>query len=105
MKRLSCQEVGSVPVRGRVYPVVAMKRILSVLLLVAAVCAGCATRYSLVLNNGEVLTSHGKPTFDAQQGRYFYKDVSGKTASVPASKVREVAPASMVKKEGTQFNK
>jgi hypothetical protein len=81
-----------------------MKKILPVLLLSAAVCAGCVTRYSLVMNNGEVLTARGRPTYSAEQGRYFYKDANGKPASVPASKVREVAPASMVKKEGTQFN-
>lgn len=91
--------------RDSFYPVVDMKKILPILLLIATVCAGCATRYSLVMNNGEILTAHGKPTYNAQQGRYYYTDASGKPASVPASKVREVAPASMVDKEGTQFNK
>ena len=82
-----------------------MKKILPVLLLIAAICAGCATRYSLLLTNGEVVTAHGKPTYNAEQGRYYYKDVNGKLSYIPASKVREVAPASMADKGSEQFIK
>lgn len=82
-----------------------MKKIISVLLLIAAICTGCTTRYSLILTNGDVITSMGKPKFDEQKGYYLYKDADGQTNIVFASKVREVAPSSMADKGGTQFLK
>jgi hypothetical protein len=82
-----------------------MKKILPVLLLIAAVCAGCVTRYSLTMTNGEVVTARGKPTYNAEKGGYYYKDANGKLSFVFASKVREVAPASMAGKGNSQFIK
>ena len=82
-----------------------MKKILPILLLIVAACAGCVTRYSLVLTNGDIITAQGKPTYDAQKGRYYYTDANGQPASVFASKVREISPANMVDKGGTQFLK
>jgi hypothetical protein len=82
-----------------------MQKILSLLLLALALCGGCATRYNLTLTNGEVVTSKGKPTYDEQKAGYFYKDINGGRHFVFASKVREVAPASMADKNGSQFIK
>jgi hypothetical protein len=82
-----------------------MKKTVSVLLLVAALCSGCATQYSLVLTNGEVITSRGKPRFDAEKGGYIYKDSSGQSNFVFAGKVREVEPSSMAAKSGPNFLK
>ena len=80
-----------------------MKKIISILVLATVICAGCATRYSIVLNDGEVLTARGKPKFDQQKGYYTYKAADGQTNIIFAGKVREVAPSSMVEKSGTQF--
>lgn len=76
---------------------------ISVLLLLLAVLGltGCARSYVITLNNGSRITSHGKPKL--QGGAYFYKDTEGKPASVPAGRVREIAPASMAAPEGKQF--
>jgi hypothetical protein len=79
-----------------------MKKILPVLLLVA-VCAGCSTQYRLTLTNGDVITSRGKPKYDAEKGCYYFKDANGETNMIFAGKVREIAPASMADKGGSQF--
>ena len=81
-----------------------MKKIISILALAAVVCTGCATRYSITLNNGDVITSRGKPKHD-ERGYYFYKDANGQTNVIPAGRVREISPASMADKGGTQFLK
>jgi hypothetical protein len=82
-----------------------MKRILSVVLFALVVCAGCASNYSIILTNGDVLSSHGKPTYNPQDGYYYYKSIYGETNRVFGAKVREVGPASMADKGGAQFLK
>ena len=82
-----------------------MKKILPIILLALVACSGCRSTYNLTLTNGDVLTSHGKPTYDPQQARYYYRDIHGQTNSIPASKVREIAPADMADKGGSQFLK
>jgi hypothetical protein len=81
-----------------------MNKLIPILLLVALVCAGCSTRYSIILNNGDVITSRGKPQYN-EKGYYLYKDMDGQTNVIFASRVREVAPSSMADKGGTQFLK
>ena len=80
-----------------------MKKNILFLLLALFVCVGCASHYDITLNNGMVVTSHGKPHLDKDKGRYIYTDASGKPASVSVLRVREIAPQSMRKKEGSQF--
>lgn len=80
-----------------------MKRILPALLLSLALCDGCATKYSIILNNGDIITSKGRPTYDSQRVGYYYNDIHGQKSFVFASKVREVAPASRADKNGSQF--
>lgn len=80
-----------------------MKKNVLVLLLALIACAGCATHYDMLLTNGMVITSHGKPHLDKEGGRYLYTDANGKPAAIPRLRVREIAPQSMRKKEGSQF--
>ena len=80
-----------------------MKKNVLILLLALFVCAGCASHYDITMNNGMVVTAHGKPHLDKEKGRYIYTDASGKPASVSILRVREIAPQSMRKKEGSQF--
>jgi len=80
-----------------------MKKSFLVLLLTAAVCGGCATRYDITLTNGDVITARGKPRFDKDKQRYFYTDASGKPANVSGMKVREVAPESMREPDNSKF--
>ena len=74
-----------------------MKRAFFSLALGLMVGSGCANSYVIKLNNGLRLTSATKPKL--KNGHYVYTDASGKTASVPAGRVREIEPASMANEE------
>lgn len=80
-----------------------MKYKIPLLLAVGALAlAGCTRRYVITTHNGTQVTTSSKPKL--QQGVYIFKDASGKKAYVPAGRVREVSPASMVSEDKTRFN-
>jgi hypothetical protein len=68
------------------------------LLLALAFCAGCASRYNITLNNGEVITSRGKPKLDKDHAGYNFTDASGNPDYVSLGRVQEIAPRSWKKK-------
>lgn len=75
------------------------KRMKSLLLLsfalgLALTCAGCARFYNVQLNNGQVITSRGKPHYDKANSVFTFTDALGQPRRVPAGSVRSVAPAS-----------
>lgn len=78
-----------------------MKQISLTLILLPLLLAGCARHYVMTLNNGARITAVGKPQL--QGGAYVFKDVHGRQATLPAGRVSEIAPASMVKKESGVF--
>ena len=80
-----------------------MKRISLLLLLAVALCAGCASRYNITLNNGDIVTSKGKPKYDKQRNGYFYTDALGNTNYISAFRVREIGPASSSKSDKDNF--
>ena len=80
-----------------------MKKNILVLLLAVIVGAGCATHYDIILNNGMVITAHGKPHLDKEKGRYLFTNASGKPDAISVLRVREIAPQSMRNKKGSQF--
>ena len=82
-------------------PLPAMKRVLLAIVLGSSLLTGCTRHYVITLNNGARITTVGKPQL--QRGSYVFKDAKGQPAAVPAGRVREVAPASMVKDENSQF--
>jgi len=69
-----------------------MKRLVSLVLLSLVVSAGCVRRYEVTLTNQRVITSHGKPKYDKEQGIFRFKDAEGKEHIVPSFTVREIAP-------------
>jgi hypothetical protein len=71
---------------------------ISLLLLALALCAGCASNYNITLNNGEVVTSRGKPKLDKGKTGYYFTDASGNPDYVSLGRVKEIAPASWKKK-------
>jgi len=79
-----------------------MKKISLLLLLSLTVLCGCAHTYVITLDNGKRVTTASKPKL--QNGRYVFKDAMGRPSYLAASRVREIAPASMVKEEKSMFN-
>jgi hypothetical protein len=63
--------------------------------------AGCARHYVMTLNSGAHITTLGKPKL--QNGAYLYKDVQGQAGVIPAGRVAEIAPASMVPERKEPF--
>ena len=63
-------------------------------MLAVALCAGCRSTYKMTLNNGEVVTSRGKPQYDASKGSWTYTDGEGKKQVISAVSVRNVQPSS-----------
>ena len=74
-----------------------MKQLCLVLLIAPLICVGCARHYVITLHNGNRITAQGKPQI--QGGSYHFKDAQGNPASVGASRVADIAPASMLKKK------
>ena len=58
---------------------------------------GCARQYVVRLSRGTTITSKGKPRLDKTTGCYVFTDSKGRQQVVPASSIREIAPASMSK--------
>jgi hypothetical protein len=56
----------------------------------------------MTLTNGNRITTPSKPKL--KNGVYYYKDVNGQVIPIPAGRVREVAPESMVKEEKPRFS-
>lgn len=77
-----------------------MKKLL-LTLAVAGLLTGCSRGYVITLNNNIRITTASKPRF--QNGNYYFKDANGETNSIPAGRVKEIAPASMVKEEKLPF--
>ena len=70
-----------------------MKAFLPVVLLaLAAVCSGCVPRYTITLNNNNVITARGKPKYDSTTSTYRYTDSNGRENAVAAVRVKEIAP-------------
>jgi hypothetical protein len=67
------------------------------LLLSLIVLTGCARHYVLRLNNGSEIVTASKPRL--KEGNYYYKDAKGEQHVLAAGRVREMAPASMAKRE------
>ncbi len=72
-------------------------KILSLSLLAGLLLlSGCASRYVVTLNNTAQITTKSKPKL--KDGAWHFKDSSGQQRSIPAGRVSEVAPASMIAK-------
>lgn len=79
-----------------------MKKRNLLLLLVALTLTGCARSYVMKLSNGRQITTASKPK--AKGANYYFKDAKGEVQSIPQSRVQEIMPASMAKKEKGPFN-
>ncbi|HEU0011962.1 MAG TPA: YgdI/YgdR family lipoprotein [Verrucomicrobiae bacterium] len=69
-----------------------MKLIAPLVLSCLAFTTGCVRRYEVTLTNQRVITAHGKPKYDKEQGTFRFKDSEGRVHVVPAFTIREIAP-------------
>jgi hypothetical protein len=67
------------------------------LLIGVIALTGCAHHYVMRLNTGSELSTATKPRL--KDGAYHFKDARGEEQVVPAFAVRELAPASVAKRE------
>jgi len=74
-----------------------MKKAALFLLIGLVGLTGCAHQYVMRLNNGMDVTTASKPKL--KEGIYSFKDAKGVEHFVAASRVREIAPASVAEKE------
>jgi hypothetical protein len=58
---------------------------------------GCTQLYVIKFSGGSQIVASSKPKL--KDGTFYFKDAAGKQTSVPAGRVSEIAPASMVAKE------
>ncbi len=70
-------------------------------MLLALLVTGCASQYTLRLTNGRSITTASKPKL--KNGYYYYKDAAGKENFIAQSRVIEMMPSSMAKKEKGPF--
>ena len=70
-----------------------MKTSLLLLLIgLAALTSGCAQHYNVTLSNNNMMSSQGKPKYDKATDSFKFKDGYGRLVSVPAFRVKEIAP-------------
>jgi hypothetical protein len=79
-----------------------MTKMLLPLLAGLLLLTGCARNYVISLNSGGSIRTTGKP--HRENGFYYYKETpGGETHRIFASRVREIAPASMVSDPNAAF--
>ena len=66
-----------------------MKKLLP-LGLAALLLTGCASEYLLITNNGDVLTSYGKPELDKNNELLEFTDSEGRIQQVPQDTIKTV---------------
>ena len=69
-----------------------MKKLFLASCALLVLLTGCAQHYTLITGNGNRITAYGKPQL--KDGAYVYKNSQGQMKSIPAGRVREIAPAS-----------
>ena len=78
---------------GAPLPIQVNRPSLIILMLGCVTLCGCARHYVVKLSNGSEFDTRSKPKL--VDGSYHFKDALGRDSSIPASRVVEVAPASM----------
>ncbi len=79
-----------------------MRRSLAILALIAFCATGCARYYQITLQNGNRITTRGKPKYD--RGFYVFRDLNGRTNEISESRVRLIEPRPRGFTEETGFD-
>ena len=67
-----------------------MKRYLCIAALCLLGLTGCASEYIITTNDGQMLTSYGKPELDKDTGMLEFEDSEGRKQQIPQSQVRQM---------------
>jgi hypothetical protein len=86
---------------GAPLPIQVNRPSLIILMLGCLALCGCARHYVVKLSNGSEFDTRSKPKL--VDGSYYFKDGLGRDSSIPASRVVEVAPASMAHEDEKTF--
>jgi hypothetical protein len=62
------------------------------MIALACLATGCVSHYNITLTNNNVMSTRGKPKYDKATDTYQFKDAFGRPASVPAFRIKEIAP-------------
>ena len=60
-------------------------------ILASALLTGCARHYVITLNNGNTISTQGKPKLNPEHSAFLYKDAKGKPDFVAAGSVKEIS--------------
>jgi hypothetical protein len=71
-----------------------MKQLILGMMLGAALLTGCASHYVVTLTNGNRIVATGKPKLDTEHLAFVFKDLNGRSNSIPSVRVRAIVPAS-----------
>jgi len=70
-----------------------MKTSLLLLLIgLVSLASGCVQHYNITLSNNNTMSCRGKPKYDKASDSFKFKDGYGRLVSVPAFRVKEIAP-------------
>jgi hypothetical protein len=72
------------------------------LLLALALCAGCARMYNITLNDGDTISSRGRPVFDRARSGYIYTDPEGHATYISMLRVKEIEPQAWAKSDASK---
>lgn len=67
-----------------------MKRYLCIAALCLLGLTGCASEYIITTNDGQMLTSYGKPELDKDTGMLEFEDSEGRKQQIPQTQVRQM---------------
>jgi len=68
-----------------------MKKFITIL-FAAVLLAGCRSAYDVTLTNGMQFTGVSKPKLDKDKQMFVFKNMSGKTYTIPESRIRTIEP-------------
>jgi uncharacterized protein YcfL len=86
-----------------------MKKLITIV-FAALLLAGCRSAYDVTLTNGMQFTGVSKPKLNREKGVFTFRNMSGKTYTVPETRIRTIEPHVKVKesqfknRSDTQFN-
>lgn len=78
-----------------------MKKLIAFLLF-AMLLAGCRSSYDVTLNNGALFSGVSKPKLDHDRGVYVFKGATGRTFTIPETRVRTIEPHASTKEKKFQ---